>query len=82
MIINELIYISHKPRNKYAVTLRLKAGIVAPKETFVARQRLGKHIAAAKNTQATIEGLLGNDVFCWVRPEASRRKRQKGRSQI
>jgi hypothetical protein len=35
----------------------------------ISKQRLGKHIPAATNTQATIEGLLGKDVFCWVRPE-------------
>jgi hypothetical protein len=30
-----------------------------PEETSVARQRLGKQVYAAKNTQATIEELLG-----------------------
>jgi hypothetical protein len=28
---------------------------VEPEQTFIARQRLGKHIPAATNTQATIE---------------------------
>jgi hypothetical protein len=40
----------------------------------IARQRLGKHVPAATETQATIEVLLDcNDedgVFFWVRPEA------------
>jgi hypothetical protein len=38
----------------------LKAGIV---ETSVARQRLGKQVSAATDTQATIEELLGT-MFC------------------
>jgi hypothetical protein len=58
------------------VTWRLKAGIVKPEQTTIARQRLGKHIPAATNTQAkielsilcntsvTIKELLGNGVFC------------------
>jgi hypothetical protein len=40
------------------VIRRLKAGIVGP-ETSIARQRLGKQISAATDTQATIEELLG-----------------------
>jgi hypothetical protein len=36
-------------------------------------QRLGKHVPATTNTQATIEVFFGyndeNGVFCWVRPE-------------
>jgi hypothetical protein len=40
-----------------------------PEERVIARQLLGKHVRAAINTQATVEGLLGNGVFCWVRPE-------------
>jgi hypothetical protein len=43
-------------------------------QTSIARQRLCEHIPVATNTLATIEVLLGyndgNDVFCWVRPEA------------
>jgi hypothetical protein len=31
---------------------------VEPEESAVARQRLGKHVPAAKNTYATIEELL------------------------
>jgi hypothetical protein len=42
---------------KHTVTRRLKAGIVGPEQTSIARQRLGKHIPAATNTQATIEEL-------------------------
>jgi hypothetical protein len=38
------------------------------------RQRLGKHVPAATNKQATIEVLLGyndgNGVFCWFCPKA------------
>jgi hypothetical protein len=32
---------------------------------FVARQRLGKNITAAKNTQATIEELLDESFSMW-----------------
>jgi hypothetical protein len=36
-------------------------------------QRLGKHVPAAANTQATVEVFIGyndgNRVFCWVRQE-------------
>jgi hypothetical protein len=39
----------------YIVTRRSKAGIVKSEETSIATQRLGKHIPAAMNTQATIE---------------------------
>jgi hypothetical protein len=34
------------------------AWIVDPEETLIARQRLGEHIRAATNTQATVEVLL------------------------
>jgi hypothetical protein len=41
---------------------------------FIARQRLGKQVPAARNKQATVQVLLsyndGNGVFCWVLPEA------------
>jgi hypothetical protein len=37
------------------VTWRPKAGIVKSEWTFIARERLGKHIPVATNTQATIE---------------------------
>jgi hypothetical protein len=37
---------------------------------FIARQGLGKQVPAETNTRATIEGLLGKDVFCWGRSEA------------
>jgi hypothetical protein len=40
------------------VIWRLKTGIVEPEETFIARQRLGKHVSGAMNTQATMEVLL------------------------
>jgi hypothetical protein len=40
------------------VTWRLKAGIVGTEETYIARQRLGKRVSAATETQATIEELL------------------------
>jgi hypothetical protein len=36
----------------------MKAGIMQPEKTSIARKGLGKHISAAKNTQATIEELL------------------------
>jgi hypothetical protein len=36
---------------------------VEPEETSIARQRLGKHVPAATNTQTTIEGVLGNGFF-------------------
>jgi hypothetical protein len=55
---------------KYIVTWRLMAGIVEPDDTFIARQRHDNHVPSATNTQATLEGLLGNGIFCWVRPEA------------
>jgi hypothetical protein len=35
----------------------------------ISRQQLLKDIPSATNTQATIEGLIGKDVFCWVGPE-------------
>jgi hypothetical protein len=38
-----------------------KARIVKAKYTSIARQRLGKHIPAATNTQATIETVF----FAW-----------------
>jgi hypothetical protein len=41
------------------VTWLLKAWIVEPEETFIARQRLGKHVPATMNAEATIEVLLG-----------------------
>jgi hypothetical protein len=37
----------------------LKAGIVEPEETSTTRQRLGKQVTAATDTEATIEELLG-----------------------
>jgi hypothetical protein len=40
------------------VTWRLKAGIMEPEETYFASRRLGKHVPAAKNTQATLEVFL------------------------
>jgi hypothetical protein len=40
------------------VTLHLKAGIMGPDETTIARQRLDKHVPAATNRQVTIEELL------------------------
>jgi hypothetical protein len=52
----------------------VKAGIVEP----VTRQRFDKHFPAATNTQATIERLLRNDVFCCVSPETNI-KRTPGR---
>jgi hypothetical protein len=36
----------------------VKAGIVEPEETVVARQRLGNHFPAATNTHATVEELM------------------------
>jgi hypothetical protein len=38
-----------------AVTLRLKAGIVEPDETSIAKQRLSKHVPAEMKAHATIE---------------------------
>jgi hypothetical protein len=40
------------------VTGHLKDGIVEPEKTFIGRQRLGKHVLATTNMQATIEVLL------------------------
>jgi hypothetical protein len=40
------------------VTCGLKARILKPEETVIARQRLGKHFPAATNTRAKKEGLL------------------------
>jgi hypothetical protein len=40
------------------VTWRLKAGIVEPEKTSITRQRLGKQVPAATDTQATAEELL------------------------
>jgi hypothetical protein len=45
--------------------------MVELEETFIARQRFGKHVHAAKNTQETIVGFLGNGVFCCVYPGAT-----------
>jgi hypothetical protein len=36
----------------------LKAGIVEPEETAIARQKLGKHVSAVTNTCTTVEELL------------------------
>jgi hypothetical protein len=47
-------------------------------ETSTAGQRLSKHVHAVTNMQVTIEGLLGNGVFCWVRPDATLRGFQVG----
>jgi hypothetical protein len=41
------------------VTWRLKVGIVEQEETSTARQRLGKQVSAAMDTQVIIENLLG-----------------------
>jgi hypothetical protein len=43
----------------YIVTWRLKAAIEEPDETSIARQRLGKQVSAATDTQETLEELLG-----------------------
>jgi hypothetical protein len=40
------------------VTRRLKAGIVEPEQTFIARQRLGKHVPAAMNTVFAVRPAL------------------------
>jgi hypothetical protein len=55
----------------YIVTLRLKAGIVEPQETSTVKQRLGKYVHAAINTQETIEVLLEtmfpvSETLCFV----------------
>jgi hypothetical protein len=49
------------------VTWRLKAGTVQSEQTFIAWQGLGKHVTSATNTQATMERLLSNGVYRWVR---------------
>jgi hypothetical protein len=41
---------------------------VKSEEMSIARQLLGKHIPTATNTQATVEGYLGNSVFCGSTP--------------
>jgi hypothetical protein len=46
-----------------------------PEETYIARQRLGKQVSAATNTQAAIEELFGT-VFS-VRPLRSGNKRRE-----
>jgi hypothetical protein len=46
------------PRIQNIVTRRLKAGIVEPVDTSIARQRLRQHVPAATNIQAVIEWLL------------------------
>jgi hypothetical protein len=42
--------------------------------TFIATLRLGKHVPATTNRQATIDVFLSydnrNGVFCWIRPAA------------
>jgi hypothetical protein len=43
---------------QHNVKRRLNAEIVEPDQTPIARQRLSKHIPAAKNTKATIKELL------------------------
>jgi hypothetical protein len=42
----------------HIVTCPLKARIVGPEETAVAREWLGDHAFAVRHTHATIEGLL------------------------
>jgi hypothetical protein len=49
-----------------SVTWPLKARIVRPQKTSLARQRLGKHIPAAMDMHATIEDLL--EVVSSIRP--------------
>jgi hypothetical protein len=46
---------SSSSNNSNIGTWRPKGGIVKSEWTFIARQRLGKHIPAATNTQAKIE---------------------------
>jgi hypothetical protein len=41
------------------MTGRLKAGIVKSEEMSIAKQRLGKQVCAATDTQVTIEELFG-----------------------
>jgi hypothetical protein len=40
---------------------------VEPEEALIARQRLGKHVFETTSNNGNV---VGNDVFCWVRPEA------------
>jgi hypothetical protein len=56
------------------VTRRLKAGIVEREKTTIARQRLGKHVPAAKNTQTTIEVLLETMVSIRSVPSGYKRR--------
>jgi hypothetical protein len=53
------IYISVTLKFMYIVTCCLKAEIMEPEETSIARQRFGKQVSGATDMQATIEKLLG-----------------------
>jgi hypothetical protein len=48
-------------------TWRLKAGIVEPEETSIARQLFGKHVPTATSNNGTI---VERWCFLWVRPDA------------
>jgi hypothetical protein len=50
------------------VTYWLKARSAEQKETTVARERLGKHVPVATDTQATIEELLEAVFSMWSVP--------------
>jgi hypothetical protein len=51
----------------YIVIWRLKAGIVEPEETYIARHLFRKHASATKsNNGITVDKCC----FLWVRPEA------------
>jgi hypothetical protein len=63
----------HNPTclNHYTVTSTAVAMKQTKQQTSIGMQRLGKHVPAAMNMQATIEGSLEHNVFYWVRPEAT-----------
>jgi hypothetical protein len=53
--VREQMYGADVKKHKSIVTWRPNSGIVKSEETSIARQRLGKHVPAAMNMQATIE---------------------------
>jgi hypothetical protein len=66
---------------KKTVTRRLKTRIMEPEETSTVRQRLGKRVSAATDTQATIDELLGRCfLFCDYKREFSRESEVEFRS--
>jgi hypothetical protein len=51
--------VKNTDNEKKCTECSLKAGIAETEEMYIARQRLGRQVTAATNTQATTDELLG-----------------------